>query len=148
MLQESLTDLFTRDLNKLKDEIKAYTNEVDLWKTADGISNSGGNLCLHLVGNMKHFIGKILGNIPYERAREKEFGDKNIPSPVLLQYVEETLDAVTKTIPALSNEDLQKIFPVDVFHIQMTTEAFLLHLYGHLNYHLGQVNYHRRLLNR
>ena len=148
MIREMLSQLFERDLTKLKAEIKAYTNESDLWKTADGISNSGGNLCLHLVGNMKHFIGKTLGNIPYERAREKEFSDKNIPIDVLEKSVDETLDGVLKTLNSLNDNELNNIYPINVFGKEMTTEWFLIHLYGHLNYHLGQINYHRRLLNR
>ncbi len=46
----------------------------------------------------------------------------------------------------LKNEDLQKTFPINVFNYEMTTEFFLVHLTTHLNYHLGQINYHRRLL--
>jgi hypothetical protein len=58
MLQQEFIKLFERDLDKLKQEISAYTNEDDLWKIKDGIANSSGNLCLHLVGNLKHFVGK------------------------------------------------------------------------------------------
>ena len=148
MVQEMLSQLFERDLTKLKADIKAYTNETDLWKTAEGISNSSGNLCLHLVGNLKHFVGKTLGNIPYERVREKEFSDKNIPIAVLEKSIGETLDGVLKTLQNLNDSELNSIYPINVFGKEMTTEWFLIHLYGHLNYHLGQINYHRRLLNR
>ncbi len=128
--------------------MNAYTTEADVWKIADGIANSGGNLCLHLVGNLKHFVGRILGNIPYERQREKEFSDKNIPVVILVKSIDETMDAVTKTLKILSDEDFNKSYPIHVFGTEMTTGTFLMHLYGHLNYHLGQINYHRRLLNR
>ncbi len=148
MVREMLSQLFERDLTKLKVEIKAYTNETDLWKTAEGISNSGGNLCLHLVGNLKHFVGKTLGNIPYERIREKEFSDKNIQIAVLEKSVDETLDGVLKTLQNLKDSELNSIYQINVFGKEMTTEWFLIHLYGHLSYHLGQINYHRRLLNR
>ena len=148
MLYETLARLFDKDLSALKKEIAAYTNETDLWIIKDGISNSGGNLCLHLVGNLKYFIGKTLGNIPYERNREKEFSDKNIPVENLITAIEETKSAVIETLHNLKNGDLEKIYPLNVFGTEMTTENFLLHLYGHLNYHLGQINYHRRLLNK
>jgi len=148
MLQETLTQLFTKDLNKLKDEIAAYSNEADLWKIEDGIANSAGNLCLHLVGNLKHFIGKTLGNISYERNREKEFTDKDVPSAILIKSIDETINAVAVSLQNLSDEGLAKIYPINVFGSEMTTENFLIHLYGHLNYHLGQINYHRRLLNK
>jgi uncharacterized damage-inducible protein DinB len=148
MLQETLIPLFERDLAKLKQEIAAYTNETDLWKTQDGIANSAGNLCLHLVGNLKHFVGKILGGVAYERNREKEFSDKDVPKEQLLKGVDEAKEAVTGTLSKLSAEDIDKIYSINVFGYEMTTEYFLIHLYGHLNYHLGQINYHRRLLNK
>ena len=148
MLQQSFATLFERDLNKLKQEIEAYTNEADLWKVQDGIANSAGNLCLHLVGNLKHFVGKILGNIPYERQREKEFSDKDIPKAQLLQAIDETKQAVLPTIQQLTFEMLDNNYPVELFGYEMTIEYFLVHLYGHLAYHLGQINYHRRLLNK
>lgn len=148
MLQQSFATLFERDLNKLKQEIEAYTNEADLWKVQGGIANSAGNLCLHLVGNLKHFVGKILGNIPYERQREKEFSDKDIPKAQLLQAIDETKQAVLPTIQQLTFEMLDNNYPVEVFGYEMTIEYFLVHLYGHLDYHLGQINYHRRLLNK
>lgn len=147
MTKEALTKLFERDLNKLAQEIAAYTNEQDIWKVQYGIANSGGNLCLHLVGNLKHFVGKMLGQIPYERQREKEFADKDIPQQQLLQYIEETKTAVLSTIEKLNEEQLNNTYPSEVFGYSMSTEYFLIHLYGHLDYHLGQINYHRRLLN-
>src|SRR5882757_5470479 len=131
MLQQEFIKLFERDLYKLEQEISVYTNEGDLWKIQDGIANSAGNLCLHLVGNMKHFIGKILGNIPYERIREKEFSDKNIPIAILERSMDETLDGVLRTLQNLSDKELNNIYPINVFGKEMTTEWFLIHLYGH-----------------
>jgi len=148
MIQKNLARLFEKDLTKLKEEISLYKTESDLWIIQEGISNSGGNLCLHLVGNLKHFIGKTLGNIAYERQREKEFADKNIPSAVLIQSIDETIAAVTQTLGYLSEDDLNKLYPINVFGYEMTTEYFLLHLSGHLSYHLGQINYHRRLFGK
>src|SRR6478736_5482309 len=106
MLQQTLIPLFERDLNKLKQEIAAYTNEADLWKIQDGILNSAGNLCLHLVGNLKHFVGKVLGNIPYERQRDKEFSDKDIPKEQLLQSIDETKDAVLTTLQQINDDTI------------------------------------------
>lgn len=147
MLQETFIKLFERDLNRLEREILAYTNDADLWKLQTGIANTGGNLCLHLVGNLKNYIGKNLGGIAYERNREKEFAGKDIPKDQLLKSIRETKEAVLSTISRLTTEDMAKIYPEEVLGSAMTTEYFLVHLYGHLNYHLGQINYHRRLLN-
>ncbi len=146
MITESLQSLYTRDLSKLKTEIESYQNEQALWKIDNDILNSGGNLCLHLVGNLKHFFGAILRNSGYVRNREEEFSLKNIPKSELIQQIEETLNVVISTLSQLSEEDLEKEYPIEALGYPMTTEYFLIHLFGHLGYHLGQINYHRRLL--
>ncbi|WP_308004955.1 DinB family protein [uncultured Chryseobacterium sp.] len=145
-MTESLKSLFLRELNKLKQEIKSYKNETNLWKTEANISNSAGNLTLHIVGNLSHFVGAVLGNSGYVRNRELEFSLKDIPRMELIQQIEKTIETVTITLERLSDEDLQKQYPTEPLGYGMTTEYFLIHLFGHLSYHLGQINYHRRLL--
>ena len=146
MITESLKSLYIRDLNKLKTEIEAYHNEEMLWKTDKDISNSAGNLCLHLVGNLNTYIGAQLGNSGYVRQRDLEFSLKNIPRPELLEKIEKTIDMIHFSLDKLTEEDLKKDYPDEPLGYAMTTEYFLIHLFGHLNYHLGQINYHRRLL--
>ncbi|KMQ70028.1 DinB superfamily protein [Chryseobacterium sp. FH2] len=145
-MTESLKSLYARDLNKLKTEIESYQNEKSLWETDKNILNSGGNLCLHLVGNLNHYVGAILGNSGYVRNRELEFSLKNIPKTELTEKVEGTLDIVIKTLNQLNGNDLEKEYPLEALGYKMTTGYFLTHLFGHLSYHLGQINYHRRLL--
>ncbi|MBS1653327.1 MAG: DUF1572 family protein [Bacteroidetes bacterium] len=146
MITEPLTTLFTRDLNKLKQELSLYTAEEKIWIVKEGISNSAGNLSLHLAGNLKHFIGATLGNTGYIRNRELEFSTTFVERSVLLSSIDETIEIIKNTLTKISATQLQQDFPVNVFGNPMTTEQFLLHLFGHLNYHLGQVNYHRRLI--
>lgn len=146
MITESLRSLYNRDLNKLKTEIEAYQKEENLWKTDKNISNSAGNLCLHLIGNLNHFIGAQLGNTSYIRHRELEFSLKDIPQAELIEKVEATIAMIDSVLPQLSEEDLKKEYPLVVFESKMTTDYFLIHLVAHLDYHLGQINYHRRLL--
>ena len=146
MLAISLLNLFERDLNKLKEEINLFTDEDDLWLTPGSIKNSPGNLCLHLCGNLKHFIGSTLGNTGYIRERKKEFLLKNIPKEELEKNIDETLVVVKKTISTLDDEIFNCKYPIDVFGREMKTGEFLIHLTTHLNYHLGQINYLRRIL--
>jgi uncharacterized damage-inducible protein DinB len=143
---ESIKSLFTRDLNKLKSEIESYQNEETIWKTDKNILNSAGNLTLHLVGNINHFIGAILGNSGYIRNRELEFSLKNIPRTELSQQIEKTIEVVNSSLEKLSEEDVKKEYSIEPLGYPMTTEYFLIHLVAHLDYHLGQINYHRRLL--
>ncbi|MEZ4944334.1 MAG: DinB family protein [Cyclobacteriaceae bacterium] len=141
-----LHQLFLRDLDLLNQEITSYPTEASLWVVKGGIMNSGGNLCLHLCGNLQHFIGAILGKDGYVRNRDAEFADKDIPKEILLQQIEATKNAISYTFKKLSSSQLEAPYPIEVFGHPMTTEYFLIHLLTHLTYHRGQINYHRRLL--
>lgn len=145
MITETLKEIFTRDLNKLKEELNAYQDEESIWQTEKEVNNSGGNLCLHLIGNLKHFIGAILGDTGFVRNRDAEFSTANVPRSELLQRIDETIDVVNDILDLLSAEDLEKTYPIDVLRENMSTEFFLTHLATHLDYHLGQVTYHRRM---
>jgi uncharacterized damage-inducible protein DinB len=147
-MKETLQSLFTRDLTKLKTEIEAYRNEEAIWKTDKHISNSAGNLALHLVGNLSHFVGAVLGNSGYIRNRDLEFSLKDVPKEELIRKIEQATETVGLTLQALSAEDLEKEFPGEPLGYKMTTAYFLIHLFGHLSYHLGQINYHRRMLDK
>lgn len=146
MLTETLIKLLNRDLNALKTEIELFKKEESMWLTPEGISNSAGNLCLHLVGNLNHFIGSALGNTGYIRQRELEFSLKDVPRNELINQINDTISIVSSTLKGLTEADLQKEYTHRVFKEPMTTEYFLVHLTMHLAYHLGQINYHRRLL--
>mgnify|MGYP003525878746 CR=1 FL=1 len=146
MLIETLKTLFNRDLNQLKTEIESYQNESDIWKTQKGIVNSAGNLCLHLVGNLNTYIGAEFGKTGYIRNRPLEFSLKDIPRAELLSKIEETIVVVDNALNTISEEELKKEYPLLVFENKTSTEFMLVHLTTHLAYHLGQINYHRRLL--
>ena len=146
MLTHTLISIFNRDLTKLKTEIELYENEANLWLVEKSIANSAGNLCLHLTGNLRAFIGAQLGNSGYVRHRELEFSSKDIPKAELIRQIEETIMVVSQTLNKLTEEDLNREYPIVVFAEKMTTGYFLVHLATHLGYHLGQINYHRRLL--
>ncbi|WP_426486015.1 DinB family protein [Flavobacterium sp. 2] len=146
MLIETLKSLFERDLKRLKVEIESYQNESRIWEIDKNISNSAGNLCLHLIGNINNFIGAEIGKTGYVRNRPLEFSLKDIPKTELIQKIDETLIVVNNALDSLKETDLEAIYPQIVFEKEMTTGFFLVHLSTHLAYHLGQINYHRRLL--
>lgn len=148
MLNETLKSLFKRDLTKLKEEIQSYRKESNIWIIGDGIANSAGNLCLHLVGNLNHFVGTVLGKTGYVRQRDLEFSLKDVPKAELVKKIEDTVLMVDSVLDSITAEQFEALYPIEVFGHPMTTEYFLVHLATHLTYHLGQVNYHRRLLDK
>lgn len=147
MLKESLKSLFTRDLNRLKTEIGQYKNEQNIWRIEKNIANCAGNLCLHVVGNLNTFVGKELGNTDYVRDRDLEFSLKNLPRTELLNKVQDTINVINETLDGLTEQEMAKDYPlVKIVEGGSSVGFMLIHLSTHLAYHLGQINYHRRIL--
>ena len=143
---KELNQLFQRDLDKLGQELMGYPDESKLWIVDQQISNSAGNLALHLFGNLRHFIGMDLGGVAYVRNRDREFEAKGEPREALMEELAEVKKIVEA---ALLNLDPSRMGDMSIhafFGYPMSIGYFLVHLYGHFNYHLGQINYHRRLL--
>lgn len=148
MNTQILIESFHHELDKLKSEIELYHDESNIWKVNSNITNSAGNLCLHIIGNLNHFIGATLGNTGYVRKRDEEFSLKNIPRTDLLAQTENTKRMIEITLEKVEEATFNKIYPIKIFQKEMSTEWFLIHILAHLTYHLGQINYHRRLLDQ
>ena len=145
MMNEIAKDILLIELRKLEEEIKAIPEEK-LWKTTEGVSNSCGNLCLHLCGNLQHYLGATLGKTGYVRNRDAEFSTKNLPKDKLLYEIALTKDAVSKALSALTENNLKQIYVQTFLGKEVTTEYYLVHTISHFDYHLGQINYLRRIL--
>jgi len=141
-----LAALFSRDLTRLIQELQAFPNDGTLWRQAPGVKNSAGNLVLHLEGNLREFIGRQLGQVAYTRARDYEFVLAGISRDDLVQRMEHVRELVATVVSRLSENELASTYPEDVLGTALTSHAFLVHLYGHLNFHLGQIDYLRRIL--
>ncbi len=146
MLKESFIKIFERDLEKLKSEITLFDKEDELWIIAGDVKNSAGNLALHLCGNLKHFVGSKLGGSDYKRAKEKEFSLKHLPKEQLLANIDETKSVLLSTLNSIDDAKLKEIFSEKLSIGEVETEYLLVHLAVHFNYHLGQINYIRRLM--
>lgn len=140
-------DLLDRDIEKIKTEIEAFTDGEKIWISTGTVRNSVGNLCLHLTGALNYFIGAVLGNTGYVRNYEEEFTKKDIPREQLLKDLEAAKILVRNTLLDLSENDLNKMYPKRVHEKEVPVYWFLSHLLTHVNYHLGQMNYLRRVIN-
>jgi len=145
-MKDWIANVITRELKALRREIETYPTEEYLWEVRPGITNPGGNLALHLAGNLQYFLGNVLGKNGYVRNREAEFGDKDVPRAELLREIDNAIAAVETGMSKLSETDLAKPYPETVGGVTSTTGSFLAHFATHLAYHLGQVDYHRRIL--
>jgi uncharacterized damage-inducible protein DinB len=144
MLATELAALFARDLTRLIQELRAFPDTAAIWQTAPGVANAAGTITLHLEGSCRHFIGHHLGRIAYTRQRPLEFSARGVEQAELIARLEAVKDLVPRVIAGLSDAELDADFPEVVLDRPMPTRQWLIHLLGHLNYHLGQVDYLRR----
>jgi len=139
--------MLVRELNTLKREIAAVSDDKLLWATVPGVTNSIGNLVLHACGNLRHFVGAKLGATGYVRNRDAEFSSRNVTREDLLRQLDDTVAAVKQTLDVVRDGNLIRPYPEPVagkYHV--VTGDFLIHLAVHLGYHVGQVDYLRRTL--
>ena len=144
-MENYLAELFERDLLKLRDEIKNFKDEKNIWKNTDGVTNSAGTLVLHLLGNLNFTVGTQIGGTGYVRNREEEFSLTGVSREKLITDIENTIEVVKTSLAGISQEKLEETYQLEMFG-QKSTAFYLTTFYGHLNYHLGQVNYLRRIL--
>lgn len=143
---QSILKLFIRDLNRLIEEIKAFKQEDNLWITPNQVNNSAGHLTMHLIGNLNHFIGNEIGNTGYVRNRDSEFNGEPKSVSELILEIEATKIIVSSALENVKDSLLRYPFPAAPDHNKLDYRSFLIHLIGHLNYHLGQISYTRRVI--
>ena len=142
----NLARLLRRDLTRLIQQIDAFPDDETLWRQLPGIANSAGNLTLHIEGNLREYVGRQIGGLPYERMRHLEFSSRGLPREELKARIAALKDEIPSIVGALSSEQMQSEYPERVLEIPLSTGEFLIHLCGHLNWHLGQIDYLRRAL--
>ncbi len=144
-MKEHFKQIFIKHLDTLYSEVSSFENEKQLWAQKEGVQNCAGNLALHLVGSLNHFIGSVLGKSGFVRDRESEFNQKNLLKSEILFSILSCKQEVEKTFSKLKDVNLFEPYPLNLFGEGKTVNEVLLILLGHFNYHLGQINYFRRL---
>lgn len=151
MLNE-LRAVLVRDLDAAARAVEAYPSDDALWRIVPGITNPGGALARHLAGNLRHFIGVVLGKGTYVRDRDAEFAARGLTRAVVAEELRagaREVDAAMQRLSARPRGEVEALlsapFPVLVLGKQFTTAQFLTHLVAHFGYHVGQLDYHRRM---
>jgi hypothetical protein len=144
--KKTVAALLERELRALQREIAAYPSDAHVWQVPPGLPNSGGTLALHAAGNLMHFVGAVLGGTGYVRDRDAEFARRNVSARELSHMLADAEATVRRVLDALPDESFETPYPVPVAGRRINTGEFLGHLATHLAYHLGQVDYHRRVV--
>jgi uncharacterized damage-inducible protein DinB len=142
----TLRVLLIRELEALIREIELVPDDEVLWQTRPGVTNSFGNLALHLAGNLQHYVGHVIGGTSYVRNRDREFNTRSGSRAEVIADVRMAIGAVDRTLRELQRDRLDQPYPVEVGGVRPRTGVFLFHLVSHTGYHLGQAGYLRRIL--
>jgi hypothetical protein len=142
----AIKTVMLRELRALDRELAAYPDEQSIWQTPPGISNSAGNLALHMAGNLRHFVGFVLGGTSYTRDRDAEFAARDISRSEVSSIIMTTIEELDEAFAKITDDQLAADYPLPLFDNRYKTEDWLIHLAVHLSYHLGQIDYHRRLV--
>jgi len=145
-IQGDYARFFGRELATVRDELLAFPDTASIWAVPAGLPNSAGTLSLHIAGNLRWFIGAQLGGSGYVRDRDAEFSTRDMPRDALVRQIEAASDEVTRALATLDDGRLDEPFPLEVGGVRLPTGRFIGHLAVHLAYHLGQMDYHRRIV--
>jgi len=146
MFVSSVIAILDRDLRALRREVEAYPDEAALWLTPAGVANSAGTLALHLAGNVQHYLGARLGATGYVRDRPAEFARRNVPRSEIVAEIEAGRRALAAAQRRLAGSNLSGDFPEVIGNLRIEAEDYLIHLVSHFAFHLGQIDYHRRIV--
>ena len=146
ILTTDVRSLLVRELEGFKREIALFPDDASVWKTLPGVTNSAGNLAMHVAGGLQHFIGGVLGGSGYVRNREFEFSRTSGTRAEVMAELDTAIAIVRDVVPRLSEQQLGAEFPEPLMGKQLRTGLFLMHLCAHAGFHLGQAGYVRRAL--
>ncbi len=135
-----------RELEGFKRELALFPDDESVWSAPAGVTNSAGNLALHIAGNLQYLVGRVLGGTGYVRNRELEFGQKSGPRENIYAELDAAIAVVRRILPSLSDDRLRQEFPEPLMGMTFRTSTLLVHLVSHAGFHLGQAGYLRRIL--
>lgn len=138
--------LLVRELQAFQRELELFPDDESLWRTVPGITNSAGNLALHVSGNLQHFVGAVLGGTGYVRDREAEFSRNSGTRADVIAEIQKAIGVVREILARLPEHRLRDEYPEPHRGMKMPTGRFLLHLCTHAAFHLGQAGYLRRVI--
>jgi hypothetical protein len=145
-LASDITRLLVRELDGFKRELALFSDEALLWRAVPGVTNSAGNLALHVAGGLQYLVGSVLGHTGYVRDREAEFARRDVPRDAVDAELDRAAWVVREVLSRLPEAAFNAPFPEPVLGVTFKTRLFLLHLCAHAAFHLGQAGYVRRAL--
>ena len=115
-------------------------SEEDLWWRPNEVSNSIGNLVLHLCGNIRQWIVSSIGGVEFKRDRDGEFAARGpIPRAELIEALKQAVAEVDAVLARLDSRRLLDRLMIQKYDV--STMQAVYHVVEHFGYHLGQILY-------
>jgi hypothetical protein len=138
--------VLVRELEGFEREVSLFPDDESVWQTLPGLTNTAGNLALHVAGNLQHYIGTVLGNTAYKRDRNLEFSRRSGTRAEVVSELRQAATVVRHVLTSIHEDKLAAEFPEMIMGMKFRTGLFLVHLCAHAGFHLGQAGYLRRTL--
>src|SRR5882672_7490919 len=140
-----IATILLRELEGFEREVVLFPDDEILWKTLPGVTNSAGNLAMHVAGNLQYYVGTVLGGTGYRRNRDAEFARRSGTREEVVSDLHQAAKTVRDVLPEMKDDKLADEFPELVMGMKFRTSTFLVHLCAHAGFHLGQAGYLRRI---
>jgi uncharacterized damage-inducible protein DinB len=116
-------------------------SDDDLWWRPNDVSNSIGNLILHLCGNLRQWIVSSIGGVEFKRDRNAEFTARGpVPKAELIANLQQAVHEVDGVLAKLESERLLQRLKIQTYD-EVSTLQVVYHVVEHFSYHLGQILY-------
>jgi hypothetical protein len=129
---------------RLRTCVESLKDEQVWWRPND-VSNSIGNLILHLNGNVSQWLVAPFDHDEDTRNRPAEFAQRErIPKAELLQRLGSTLDRVARILPGISESELLATYEIQGYTV--TGLHAVYQVIEHFGLHYGQILYVTKML--
>lgn len=141
-LRSRITRVFPAQIRAAVDTL----TDEQIWWRPNEESNSVGNIVLHLIGSLNHFLNRNIGGIDYNRNREAEFAERRaIPKAELMALFDDMVARAERTFDGLTPERFSDPSPEPKMHHIVLED--LLSVLAHLASHTGQVVWIAKMFN-
>ncbi|MBA4184467.1 MAG: DUF1572 family protein [Acidobacteria bacterium] len=136
-ISESREFLSAKYLPKIELCLAQLTDE-DVWWRPNEESNSIGNLVLHLEGNVREWLVGGVGNLPFERVRQREFDERQMISRA--ELIERLRKIIGEADAVLASLDVSLLTERRQIQGRDTTVLrAIYHVVEHFSMHAGQI---------
>lgn len=137
--REKLSGEYVPKIRRCLDELEPG----DVWWRPNDVSNSVGNLMLHLAGNTRQWIVSGVGGAEDVRRRSREFARRDGDPEAAFARLEETVEEAGDVLRGLDPVRLGETRTIQGMRVSVLEAIY--HVVEHFSMHTGQIVYVTKL---